>query len=125
MVDSAVDAARAGDARALAGMISEEYEDGEGRDRRAIAFLLRSLLGRYPSLIVIVGDLEVEPLSAELATAEMTLILAGRDAGLPLPAGLDGDRLRMRLALGRERGDWRVTRADWGPAAGGRHPPPN
>lgn len=113
VVDNAVEAAGAGDAVALTAMISADYQDGDGRDRRAMAFLLRTLLGRYPGVLAVVPDLRVQPLSGDLATADMTLILAGRDRERPLPAGIDADRLRLRLALRREGREWRVTRAEW------------
>jgi len=125
MVDAAAAAAGSGDAAALGAMISDEYADREGRDRRAMTFLLRTLLGRYPDLLVVISDLEVQPLSGELATASMTLTLAGRDGARPFLAGLDADRLRLRLALRRDGREWRVTRAEWGDVGGPAGPRPN
>ncbi len=123
LVDGAVEAARTGDARALGELISDDYEDREGRDRRSMELLLRTLLGRYPYLVVVASGLEVQSISRGLATAEMTLNLAGRDGSRPLPAALDADRLRLRLALRRDGKQWRVTRAEWGEAgaAAGGH----
>ncbi len=113
LVDTAVDAARTGNATALGEMVSDRYQDPQGRDRRAVVFLLRTLLGRYPNLLVVVRDLQVQPVSAALATAEMTLAVVGRDGSRSLPASIDADRVRIRLALERDGGDWRVTRAEW------------
>jgi hypothetical protein len=116
LVDSGAEAVKSGDARSLATRISTEYEDDQGRDRRAMIFMLRALLARYPDVFVLVRDLRVRPLSGELATADMILLLAGRDSARPLPAGLDADRLRLRLALRRYGQEWKVTRAEWGKA---------
>ena len=113
LVESAARAAEAGDRAALADMVSRDYEDDAGRDQRAVAFLVRTWLGRYPGLLVVVSDLRVEALSTELANARMTVNLLGRDGSRPLLAGLDAERLRLRVALRREGDRWRVTRADW------------
>lgn len=113
LVDEAARAAEAGEFMTLAGMISSDYGDDHGRDRRAMTFLVRAWLGRYPDLLVVLGDLEVEPVSTQLANARLTVTLVGRDGGRPLLTGVDADRLRLRLALRLEDGEWRVTRADW------------
>jgi hypothetical protein len=44
----------------------------------------------------------------------MMVSLLARESGRPLLAGVDAERLPLRLALRRESGEWRVTRADWG-----------
>jgi hypothetical protein len=113
LVETAADAAETGDAAALQAMISPAYEDGEGRDRRAIGFVVKTWLGRYPNLLVVISDLRVEPVTTQLATARMSVTLLGRDGRRPLLSGVDADRMYLRLALRRESGDWRITRADW------------
>jgi len=106
-------AAEAGDHRAIADLVAGDYEDAAGRDRRQVAFLLRSLLGRYPNAIVSVRDLNVEVISPELANADAALLVLARRKGAALPVSVDGDAFRLRLALRREGGDWLVTRAQW------------
>lgn len=118
MLDAAASAAERGDVMAVQAFISADYKDDAGRDRRAVGFLLRSWIGRYQNLLVIVSDLRVQPISAELATADMTVSLLARDSGRPLLTGVDAERLPLRLALRRERGEWRVTRAEWGVDSG-------
>lgn len=125
LVETAVDAAETGDAEALQAMISSAYEDGEGRDRRAIGFLVRTWLGRYPNLLVMISDLRVEPVTTQLATARMSVTLLGRDGRRPLLSGVDADRLHLRLALRRESGDWRITRAAWDRHGADNLGPPN
>lgn len=118
LVASASEAVRKRDVAGLQGVISDNYEDGEGRDNRAMGFLIRSWLGRYPNIFVVVTDLRVQSISGDLATARMAVNVVARESGRPLPIGLDADRLRLRLALRREGGEWRVTRADWGRSEG-------
>jgi len=114
LVEMASEAVRQGDFAGLHELLSDDYEDAEGRDNRAMRFLIRSWLGRYPDIFVVVTDLQVRPISRELATADMAVNVLARESGRPLPVGLDADRLPLRLALRREGDGWRVTRADWG-----------
>ena len=114
LVETASEAVRQGDFAGLHELLSDDYEDAEGRDNRAMRFLVRSWLGRYPGIFVVVTDLQVRPISRELATANMVVNVLARESGRPLPVGLDADRLPLRLALRREGDEWRVTRADWG-----------
>lgn len=113
LVASAAQAAEDHDAGALADMMSSDFRDGQGRDRRTTAFMIRAVLGRYPNLLVIVRDLEIDLISPELATARMAVAAAGREADRPLLEALDADVIRVSIGLSREGGRWRVTRADW------------
>ena len=113
LIDMAESAAEGHDAQTIVGMLSDDYEDEEGHDRRTMAFLVRSWLGRYPNLLLVVSDLAIEPVSAELATAQLALTAVGRDGTRPVVSGIDADRIRVRLALSRESGQWRVSRAEW------------
>ena len=111
LVSAAEAAAEAGDLQALAEMLDANYADEQGRDKRATLFMLRSLMGRYPGLEVLVRDVEVEVLSPELANARVRFAVVGRDPGRPLPVGLDAETRELSLALAREDGRWRVLRA--------------
>lgn len=111
LVGEAEAAAEAGDLRALAEMLDDEYADEQGRDRRATLFLLRSLLGRYPRREILVRGVEVETLSPALANARVRFAVLARDPGRPLPAGLDAELRELSLGLAREDGRWRVLRA--------------
>jgi len=113
LVEQAQDAGEAGDVDGLLALLSGEYRDIDGRDRRAVGFLLRMLFARYPDSVVLVRDLEVEVISEELANAGMQLFVVARDQASGSGLDFDGERLWMRLALRLESGDWRVTRAQW------------
>ncbi len=115
LVEAAQESAEAGDAGSLIDILSEDYEDAEGRNRRAMAVLVRTQLGRYQRLMTVVTDLSVVAISDQLATAGMTVSLIGSDGGRLTWAGIDADRLRLDLALRREDGRWYVSGARWGP----------
>jgi hypothetical protein len=113
LVEQAQDAGEAGDVDGVLDLLSGDYHDIDGRDRRAVGFMLRMLFARYPDSVVLVRDLDVEVISEQLANADMQLFIVARDQASASALDIDGDRLWMRLALRRESGDWRVTRAQW------------
>ncbi len=105
--------AEAGDAGALADLISDDYSDLAGRDRRQAAMMLRGLLLRYPRLELIVAEEELELFSPVLARTRLRVFAAGAGGGR-----LSADGFDLELSL-RDDGDgWRVTGAAWegGPA---------
>lgn len=106
-------AAEAGDFQALAERVARDYADGEGRDRRSLLFLTRTMLGRYPRLELVVTVREVEILSPRLARVRLDVITAG--AG---PGGLSADAFPVELSLRDDGGDWQLTRAEWGRRSG-------
>lgn len=106
-------AVEAGDADALAAMVSPDYADAAGRDRRAMAVLLRGLVMRYRRVEILVTVERIELFSPVLARAELRVAAAGAGAGR-----LDADAFPLSLSL-RDDGDgWRVTSAEWGGAGG-------
>jgi hypothetical protein len=115
LVDTAQASVEAGDAGSVIDILSQDYADAEGRNRRAMAFLVRTQLGRYQRLKTLVTDLSVVAISDQLATAGMTVSLIGSDSRRPAWTGIDADRVRLELALRREDGRWYVSGARWGP----------
>lgn len=115
LVQQAEDAGEAGDVDGLLALLSSDYHDIDGRDRRKMGFLLRMLLARYPDNVVLVRGLEVALISDELASANMRVFIVARDTASSAALDLDGERLWTRLDLRREGGDWLVTRAQWRP----------
>ncbi len=113
LVQQAQDAGAAGDVDGLLTVLSTDYHDIDGRDRRKMGFLLRTLFARYPDSVVLVRGLEVTLISDELASANMQVFVVARDKASSAPLDLDGERLWMRLDLRLEDDDWRVTRAQW------------
>lgn len=106
-------AAQAGEFEVLADRVARDYADREGRDRRSLLFLVRSMLTRYPRLELVVTVREIEILSPRLARVRLDVITAG--AG---PAGLSADAFPVELSLRDDGGDWQLTRAEWGRGGG-------
>lgn len=102
-------AAESGEFDLLAERVSRDYADRAGRDRPRVLLMIRGLLMRYPRLEIIVTLREVRILSPELAQARLDVLSAGAGRG-----GLSADAFPLELSLRRERGEWRVTRAEWG-----------
>lgn len=109
-------AAEAGDVEVLAATLHPDFVDDHGRDRRAVVFMLRSLLGRYARTEIVLRDIAIDVLSPRLANAELTVVAVARDGSRPLLTGFDADRQRLRIALRADGDGWRVTRAEWFPA---------
>lgn len=116
LLERAEQAAEAGDTDALAAMLDADFRDGYGRNRRATMFMLKSLIGRYSRMEIVVSDSEIEILSPRLANAELTVTALARDGSRPFPTGFDADRLRLRVALRVDGDDWLVSRAEWSSA---------
>lgn len=102
-------AAEAGEFELLADRVSRDYADRDGRERPRMLLMIRGMLMRYPRLEIIVTLREVRVLSPELARARLDVLSAGAGRG-----GLSADAFPLELSLRRERGQWRVTRAEWG-----------
>lgn len=110
-------AAEARDVGLLKPHISEAYKDESGNDRRALLGLATAHFMRNKSvyLLVRVNDVQLREASAQV---DAFVALAGqpiRDA-TALPE-LRADLYRFDIRLAEEDGDWRVTAADWRPAA--------
>jgi len=116
LVDRAGEAAAARDAGALLDLVSEDYRDAHGRDKRALkALVLRYVLANEAIHVTSrVKELAVGP---DAERAELVVVAALTAAPVAEPgelAGLDADLFRFELEVSREAdGDWRVTSARW------------
>ena len=113
-IETAEQAAEAGEHAALADLIARDYADASGRDRTRMALTIRGLLMRYPRLELIVSVREIELLSPQLARVRLDILTAGLG-----PAGVSADAFPLELSLRDEGGGWQVTRARWGREAAG------
>jgi len=111
-------AAEARDVGELKEHVSEAYADARGQDKRAVSGLAAFHFMRNQSvhLLTLVRDVELPTPGEARATALVAM------AGRPIPgpealAGLRADLYRFELELREEDGAWRVTGADWAPAA--------
>jgi ketosteroid isomerase-like protein len=112
MFAAAERAAEARDVGAVLALVSDEYADDSGRGRADLRNLLRGWFVLHPdvNLVTRVDSLEIE--SAEHALATLTVGMLGRRGEAEDPS-LAADLQTIDLALRRDGGEWRVTRAEW------------
>ena len=105
-------AAEARDVGAVLELVSDEYADGAGRTRADLRNLVRGWFVLHPDLGLVtrVDALELE--SDDHARATLTVGMLGR-RGDPEDLDLAADLQTIDLALRRDGGEWRGTRAEW------------
>lgn len=108
-------AAEARDIAQLRAFVADEYADNQGRNKRAIAGLLRFYLLRHQNVHVFT---QVKTLGfPEPFRAEAVVLVA--TAGTPIGDVAELQRLRADLhrfeveAVRQGRDDWKVTRVEW------------
>lgn len=112
-IESAVEDAGEGRARAVAERISRDYRDAEGRDRRTLLALLSTRLdpGQRTYLRHRVASLEVD---GERAESVLWVAIGSRPIGEDWSVdevGAEAGELRLRWA--KEGRTWRVIEASW------------
>jgi hypothetical protein len=95
----------------LRALIADDYRDGEGRSADDIRRYLHGYLIAHQSvhLITRIDAIEIE--GEQVARAQLTVGMLGRESESSWE--LAGDVYRFDLRLAREEGEWRVTRAGW------------
>jgi len=113
LIGEAETAAEERDAAALRELIAGDYRDGDGRGADEIRRTLHGYLIAHQSIRLITRIDAIELEGKELARAQLTVGMLGRDAESESAWDLAGDIYHFDLRLAREDGAWRVTRADW------------
>ncbi|HVN43166.1 MAG TPA: hypothetical protein VMT50_10310 [Steroidobacteraceae bacterium] len=112
-------AAEARNLSAVMALVSSRYEDAAGGSAVELGRYLRGYFMANPSLHLAIRVESIEFPYRDMARARVTLGTLGRDAargaGLEVAAGLYDVRVDLQL----ERGEWKVTRAEWHPVAPG------
>ncbi len=111
LADTAETAAEARDAAALRELIADDYRDGDGRGADEIRRYLHGYLIAHQSIRLITRIDSIELEGAEVAHAQVTVGVLGRESDSTWDLAADIHRFELRLA--REDGAWRVTRAGW------------
>lgn len=111
MIESAETAAEARDPGALGDLIADDYRDADGRAADEIRRYIHGYLIAHQSihLITRIDDVQIE--GTEVARAQVTVGMLGRESDSSWNLAADTQRFDLRLA--REDGEWRVTRASW------------
>jgi len=113
-VSGAVKAAEKRDADAVVAYLSASFRDGDGGDREEAAATVRRYLAAYERLSLSVSGLAMER-GPESAEAVFTVRMSGTPRAV---GGLEGwlprtSRWRFRLRLEAEKGDWKISHAEW------------
>lgn len=106
-------AAEAGDVGAFDELVSATYQDGEGHDKQQLADFVRFHVLRHPrGREVILRVRDVQLTSDSTASVVAHAGFAGADQST-----FSADAYALDLDLAREDDVWRVTWAQWRPAA--------
>jgi hypothetical protein len=111
MIENAETAAEARDPGALRELVADDYHDADGRDADEIRRYVHGYLITHQSIHLITRIDAVEIEGAEVARAQVTVGMLGRESDSTWDLAADIQRFDLRLA--REDGAWRVTRASW------------
>lgn len=107
-------AAEQKDLGALRPMISDQYADAEGQDKKAIEAVLRFYFLRNQSIHLFTRIQSIEFPQPSRATAVVLVAMAGQ----PIKTGQELERLhadlnRFEITLTREDREWKVIGAEW------------
>ena len=111
MIGNAETAAEARDLGALRDLIADDYRDADGRDADEIHRYIHGYLIAHQSIHLITRIDAIEIEGAEVARAQVSVGMLGRESDSSWDLAADIQRFDLRLA--REDGEWRVTRAAW------------
>ena len=90
-------------------LIADDYRDGDGRGADEIRRYLHGYLIAHQSIHLITRIDAIELEGAEVASAQVTVGMLGRESVSNWDLAADVQHFDLRLA--REDGEWRVTRA--------------
>lgn len=94
-------------------LIADDYRDGDGRGADEIRRYLHGYLIAHQSIRLITRIDVIELEGRQVARAQVTVGMLGRESDSNWDLAADIQRLDLRLA--REDSGWRVTRAGWQP----------
>jgi hypothetical protein len=113
VIATAKEAAEARDASALFDLIAPDYRDAQGYGADELKRYIRGWLIAHQSVRLLTRVNSLEFPAEDLAQAQVTVAMLGREADAENAWDLAADVYEFDLTLAREGGDWRVTRAAW------------
>jgi hypothetical protein len=114
LVALGIQAAEEGDLRELMELVSEDYHDSRGNDRRSLRGLLTLYLRQGQTVVLFRRITEIELTGSAEARVVLLLAAGARPVDGTLdPREIDADLLRVDLSAVEEGGEWKVTSADW------------
>lgn len=108
-------AAEKRDLSGLMDLVSSRYEDSRGGSAVELSRTLRGyfIVNQSVSLATRIESIDFP--YDDMARVQLTVGTLGRDAAAGDGLGLAADVHEVRLELKLERGEWKVTRAEWQP----------
>lgn len=106
-------ATRDRDAAEVKALIADDYADGEGRDKRALAGLAAFHFMQGGSLHIATRLQSVSFPQRDVASAEVIAAVGRTEIDLRSLPQVDAEVYRFTLDLRRRGGEWQVTRASW------------
>jgi len=114
-------AAEAKDILTLRDMVSSQYRDRDGRDKRELLGLITGYVLRHESIHLVTRIDEIHLEGPDRAQVSFYLGAAGQAVSdFDALASLRADIYRIELVVVREEGDWRALSAQWSRAQGGQ-----
>jgi hypothetical protein len=112
-IAEAVTAAEKKDLGALTGLLATDYRDNQGRDRQAVAGMLRYYFLGHQAIYLLTRIRSVE-VAGEQAQAEVLVAMAGEPLADPNePTFVRASLYRFELAWVREQDAWKIHQARW------------
>ena len=108
-------AAEARNLSAIMDLVSPRYEDGQGGSAVELSRTLRGYFIANQSVHLLTRVESVEFPYKDMARVHLTIGTLGRKAGASDSIDLAADVQDVHLELQLERGEWKVTRAEWQP----------
>ncbi len=115
-VDRAVQRAEERDLPAMMDLVSDNYSDDEGRDKKVIRGLLLYYFRSNRSVYVWKKVKSLQVADSETAQLTLAVILAGKPFAEDMNlTKFQADMLRFDFVLEKDGRDWRVIEATWKP----------
>jgi hypothetical protein len=95
-------------------LISEKYSDSQGQDKKTVEAILRYYFLRNESIHLLTRVQQTSFPQPDIARVVVMVAMAGQ----PISNAEELERLRadlhrFEISLAREKGEWKVTRAEW------------
>ncbi|MGH8249709.1 MAG: hypothetical protein ACREVI_03250 [Steroidobacteraceae bacterium] len=112
LIDAAEAAAEERDASDLRALVADDYSDPAGRSADDVRMLLHGYLVSHRSIRLLTRIDSIELQGKELARVKVTIGMLGREADADSGWDIASDIERLDIRLARDRGEWRVIRAE-------------
>jgi hypothetical protein len=110
-------AAEARDVIAISELVSDNYRDNDGRDRRALAGIATAYFLRHKHIHLFIRVKQIDFPTPKQATVQLYAAMTGTPVkGAQALIDIHADLYRFDLLLVKEEDDWLLSKADWQPA---------